>query len=162
MVIKFTEFLNEAKKDKKVLIDTLTDLLTKKPSVKLTGTTQKDIYSIAGIIQYFKDNGMSQQNANDAIYTYQNDRELKKNLKHVSIKDFKNGGSYPFYYLNISDSDVKALKDKIEKDGKEKAAPLIAKKEEMKKKIIAATKERKTAKKPSTRAKATTKSVKRK
>ena len=69
---------------------------------------------------------------------------------------------HPFYYLNISDSDIKDLKDKIEKAGKEKAAPVIAKKEEMKKKIIAATKERKTAKKPSPKAKTTTKSIKRK
>ena len=148
MILKFTDFINEARKDKKDIIDTLGKLLSEKPSVKVSDKSQKSIYSASGIIQYFKNNDMSSQNATDAIHAYQNDKELKKTFKYISIKDFKSGRSYPYYYMDLTKEEVDKIKDQLEKDSKEKAAPELAKKAEIRKKSAALAKERK-EKKPS-------------
>ena len=112
--------LNEARKDKKFLIDTLDDLLTKKVSVEMkNGLSQKDIYSTAAIIQYFKDQGLTSQNATDALNSFQNDKELKKDLKSISIRDSKLKANYPYFYKKLSDTEANKIKEKIEKSLKE-------------------------------------------
>jgi len=156
MIFKFHEFLAEARKDKKSLTDLLEDLLTKKPSVKVGDVSQKGIYSLSGIINFFKDNGMTLQNATDAIYAYQNDRGLKGKMKSVSIKDFKNKSSYPYYYMDLTEAEANKIKEEIESKNKEKAAPEIAKRQELKKKASAAAKEKK-ERKTTTRKKPTDK-----
>ena len=112
MILKFTDFINEARKSKKEITDVLGELFSKKTAVKVSDKTQKGIYSLAGIIQYFKDNGMSSQNATDALHAYQNDKELNKTLKYVSVKDFKSGKSNPYYYIDLTKEEA----DKIKSD----------------------------------------------
>ena len=89
MVLRFSDFINEARKDKETLVDTLIKLLNNKPSVKTSKVTYKDVYSMSAIIQYFKDNNMSNQNATDALHTIQNSKEYKSKLKSISIRDYK-------------------------------------------------------------------------
>lgn len=150
MILKFTEFINEARKSKKEITDALGELFSKKTAVKVSDKTQKGIYSLAGIIQYFKDNEMSSQNATDALHAYQNDKELNKTLKYVSVKDFKSGRSNPYYYIDLTKEEADKIKSDLEKDGKEKAAPELAKKAEIRKKSVDLSKEKK-EKKPTTK-----------
>jgi hypothetical protein len=143
MILKFYEFINEARKDKATLMDTLVKLLTDKPTVKTKSMDHKDIYSMSAITQYFKDNGMTNQNATDALYSIQNDRELKSKLKNISVKDFKNNVSNPYYYMDLAESKAISAKKKIEEISKKEAEPQLAKKAEVKKRVAAAAKERK-------------------
>ena len=152
MIFKFHEFLAEAKKDKKSIVDLLTDLLTKKPSVKVGDVSHKGIYPQSAIINFFKENGMTLQNATDAMYAYNNDRSFKGKMKHVQVKNFKTKSNYPYYYMDLTEAEVSKLKEEIENANKEKAAPEIAKREEVKKKAAAAAKEKK-ERKTSTRKK---------
>jgi len=167
MILKFTDFINEARKSKKEITDLLGELFSKKPAVKVSDKTQKGIYSLAGIIQYFKDNGMSSQNATDALYHFdkefaklekgelnktaddKNDKELTKTIKNVSVEDSKLGKKYPYYYVDLTKEQADKIKSELEKDSKEKAAPELAKRAEMRKKSAALSKEKK-EKKPTT------------
>jgi hypothetical protein len=152
MILKFNEFINEefineAKKDKKLLLDTLIKLLTDKPLVKTKTMNHREIYSMSAISQYFKDNDMTNQNASDALYNLQNDRELKSKLKTINVKDFKNNVSNPYYYMDLSNSKAEEVKKKIEEVSKKEAEPELAKKAEVRKRVAAAAKEKKTSKK---------------
>jgi hypothetical protein len=133
MVLKFSEFINEARKDKKTLIETIITLLKDKPTVESSKNKYKDIYSKAAIIQYFKNNGMSIQNANDALFELENNKELKSDLKIVKVKDYKNDISLPYYYMDLDKSKVDSIKKEIEEKSKEEAAPILAKRKEVKK-----------------------------
>jgi hypothetical protein len=147
MILKFYEFINEARKDKATLIDTLVKLLTDKPTVKTKSMDHKDIYSMAAIVQYFKDNEMTNQNANDAIHGLQNSRELKSKLKYVRVKDFKNNTTYPYYYMDLTDAKAESVKKKIEEKLKKEAEPELAKRAEARRKSAAAAKEKSERKK---------------
>ena len=155
MILKFTDFINEARKSKKEITDVLGELFSKKPAVKVSDKTQKGIYSLAGIIQYFKDNGMSSQNATDALYHFdkefakrekeelnkttddKNDKKLTKKIKNVSVEDSKLGKKYPYYYVDLTKEQADEIKSELEKDSKEKAAPELAKRAEIRKKSAA-------------------------
>jgi hypothetical protein len=147
MIFNFKYFcLNEARKDKKFLIDTLDDLLTKKVSVEMkNGLSQKDIYSTSAIIQYFKDQGLTSQNATDALNAFQNDKDLKKDLKSITIRDAKLKANYPYFYKKLSDAEANKIKEKIEKSSKE--MPEVKKSTEAKKSTSAKTTKRNTTKK---------------
>ena len=158
MILKFTDFINEARKSKKEITDVLGELFSKKPAVKVSDKTQKGIYSLAGIIQYFKDNGMSSQNATDALYHFdkefakrekeelnkttddKNDKKLTKKIKNVSVEDSKLGKKYPYYYVDLTKEQADEIKSELEKDSKEKAAPELAKRAEIRKKSAALSK----------------------
>ncbi len=146
MIFNFKDFcLFEARKDKKSLVDTVVKLLEDKPQVKVGETTYKDIYSTAAIKQYFKNNNLSAQNADDALYAMQSD----KNLKNIKVKDFKNNSTYPCYYMDLTSEEAEKHKEKLESDSKEKAKPELAKRAEIKKKAAQnrATRKRNTTKK---------------
>jgi Asp-tRNA(Asn)/Glu-tRNA(Gln) amidotransferase A subunit family amidase len=128
----------------------LVKLLTDKPTVKTKIMDHKDIYSMASIIQYFNDNGMSNQNATDALHTIQNSRELKSKLKHVKVKDLKNKTSNPYYYMDLTDAKAESIKNKIEEKFKKEAEPELAKRAEMRKKSAASAKEKAATRKTKT------------
>jgi hypothetical protein len=142
MILKFYEFINEARKDKATLIDTLVKLLTDKPTVKTKSMDHKDIYSMAAIVQYFKDNEMTNQNANDALHGLQNSRELKSKLKYIRVKDIKNKTTNPYYYMDLTDAKAESVKKKIEEKLKKEAEPELAKRAELKRKYSASAKEK--------------------
>jgi hypothetical protein len=147
MIFNFKDFcLFEARKDKKSLIDTVIKLLEDKPQVKVGETTYKGIYSLAAIKQYFKNNNLTAQNADDAIYSMQSD----KNLKNIKVKDSKNKTTYPCYYMDMTSEEAEKLKEKLESESIEKAKPELAKRAEIKKKAAqnrATTRKRNTTKK---------------
>jgi uncharacterized protein YlxP (DUF503 family) len=131
MIFNFKDFcLFEARKDKKSLVDTVVKLLGDKPQVKVGETTYKDVYSTAAIKQYFKNNDLSAQNADDALYSMQSD----KNLKKIQVKDFKNNSTYPCYYMDLTSEEAQKHKEKLEKDSKERAKPELEKRAEVRKK----------------------------
>ena len=139
MIFNFGEFcLFEARKDKKLLVDTVVKLLEDKPQVKVSDTTYKGIYSLAAIKQYFKNNNLTSQNADDAIYSMQSD----KNLKNVKVKDIKNKSTFPCYYMDMTQEEANKLGEKLQAELEEKAKPEIEKRAELKKKTASATKER--------------------
>jgi len=147
MIFNYKDFcLFEARKDKQLLIDTVIKLLEDKSQVKVGDTTYKGIYSLAAIKQYFKNNNLTSQNADDALYALQSE----KKLKNVKVKDFKTNSNFPCYYMDLTQEEAEKLKEKLEADSEEKAQPEIEKRAELKKKSVRAAKEkreRKTTKK---------------
>ena len=146
MVFNFKDFcLFEARKDKQLITDTVVKLLEDKPQVKVGDNVYKGIYSLAAIKQYFKNNNLTAQNADDAIYALQSD----KKLKNIKVKDFKTNSTYPCYYMDLTQDEVSKMKEKLEADSEEKAKPEIAKRDEIKKKAAQnrATRKRNTTKK---------------
>jgi len=153
MVLKYSQFINEAKKDKNALVDLLVKMLKDKPKIEMGKTfpPEKDAYTLSGIKKYFTDHGMTKDNADDALYYIANDSEfkdIKSKLKHFSAKNHHYNESYPYYYMDLTD--VSKLKDKIEAESKELAKPEVEKRETTKKKLIASAKETE-AKKPVTK-----------
>lgn len=146
MVFNFKDFcLFEARKDKQLITDTVVKLLEDKPQVKVGDNVYKGIYSLAAIKQYFKNNNLTAQNADDAIYALQSD----KKLKNIKVKDFKTNSTYPCYYMDLTQDEASKMKEKLEADSEEKAKPEIAKRDEIKKKAAQnrATRKRNTTKK---------------
>jgi hypothetical protein len=159
MVLKYSQFINEAKKDKNSMVDLLMKMLKDKPKVELSGSTEKDAYTRAGMKKYFEEHGMSKDNLDDVLYTIANDKEFKEvkaKLKDFSAKNFKYNQTVPYYYIDLSAEEIKAVKERIESGSKEAAKPEIEKREEVKKKAVAAKKEREATKKPKAPAKAKT------
>lgn len=146
MVFNFKDFcLFEARKDKQLLTSTVVKLLEDKPQVKVGDNVYKGIYSLAAIKQYFKNNNLTAQNADEAIYALQSD----KKLKNIKVKDFKTNSTYPCYYMDLTQDEASKMKEKLEADSEEKAKPEIAKRDEIKKKAAQnrATRKRNTTKK---------------
>ena len=145
MIFNYEDFcLFEARKDKQVLIDTVYKLLEDKPQVKVGDNTYNGIYSLAAIKQYFKNNNLTAQNADDAIYAMQSE----KKLKNVKAKDFKNNSTYPCYYMGLTADEADKLKIKLESESKEKAKPELEKRAELRKKTSSAAKEKRERKTP--------------
>lgn len=146
MVLKFIEFINEAKaKDKKIIIDLLFKLLEDKPKIKLDSKTypdEKDAYSLAGIKKYFKEHGLTSGDADDAFYYLEEDKESKAKVKHFVAKNFNYSQNVPYNYVGLTSTQVEKLKSKIEAESKELAKPEIEKREDNKKRLAAINKER--------------------
>jgi hypothetical protein len=81
---------------------------------------------------------LTSQNADDAIYSMQSD----KNLKNVKVKDIKNKSTFPCYYMDMTQEEANKLKEKLQAELEEKAKPEIEKRAELKKKTANAAKER--------------------
>jgi len=147
MVLKYSQFINEAKKDKNAMVDLLVKMLKDKPKIEMGKTfpSEKDAYTIAGIKKYFADHGMTKDNADDALYHIHNDKEfkdVKSKLKHFSAKNHYYNQSYPYHYMELTAEEVSKLKEKYESDSKEQAQPEIEKREASKKKSIDIEKEK--------------------
>jgi hypothetical protein len=161
MILKFGNFINEAKKNKDEIVEILTRLFKDKISVKTTNMTQKGLYSMSGIMSYFKEKGLSSQNATDALYAYQNTADLKKDLKSISVKDYKNNTSNPYYYTSITKEEAEKIKEKIELDSKESSKAEIDKRAQAKKRAADISKKTVPAKKTAAK-KTPAKSIERK
>lgn len=142
-VLKFHEFINEAKeaqaqdkvetkKDKST--ELLTKLLKSKTKIEMSDKwpTEQGIYSLAGIKRYFKDNGLTNNDADQAVNKLQGDK--KSEMKSIKVKNFYYGDNYPYFYISLSDSDAEMAKKKMEDWSKEQAKPEIQKKKELAKK----------------------------
>lgn len=160
-VLKFSDFLTEAKKhEKSVLISTLIKFLTDKPEVKFNSKTypdEKGAYSLAGIKKHFKSLGMTDAEADDAMHHAKNDKEVKKQSKieSFSIKNYSHKVDVVYYFIGLSDKEVMDIKELYKKESMNRAKPEIEKKAQLTKKKIEASKsrttERKTPAKPRAR-----------
>jgi hypothetical protein len=147
MVLKYSQFINEAKKDKNALVDLLVKMLKDRPKIEMGKTfpTEKDAYTIAGIKKYFVEHGMTKENADDALYYIANDKEfkdIKSKLKNFSAKNHHYNVSYPYHYMDLTAGEVSKLKEKIETESKELAKPELEKREATKKRLLTAAKEK--------------------
>jgi hypothetical protein len=140
-VLKFEEFIKEAKeaqdkveskKDKSV--ELLTKLLKSKTKIEMSDKwpTEQGIYSLSGVKRYFKDNGLTNNDADQAVNKLQGDK--KSGIKSVKVKNFHYGETYPYFYISLSDSEATEAKKKMEDWSKEQAKPEIEKKKELSKK----------------------------
>ena len=137
-VLKFNQFVNEAKADKNTSIDLLIKLLKEKPEIKMGNTfpDEKGAYSIAGIKKYFKENGLSTEDADDILYRLHNEKEFKAKYKTSSFnaKNYYYDGNYPYRYMDLTDEEVSKIKAKLESESKEQAKPKIQQRIDVKKK----------------------------
>lgn len=140
MVLKFVEFITEAKsKDKNALVELLLKLLQDKPLVKLTGGNfpdEKDAYSLAGVKKYFKDNGFTAQDADDAYYYLNQDKEKKSKVKTLRVKNLFYNEVYPYDYMDLTSNEVSVVKNRIENLSKESSKSEIEKRSLTKKKSL--------------------------
>jgi hypothetical protein len=147
MVLKYSQFINESKKDKNTMVDLLVKMLKDKPKIEMgkNFVTEKDAYSIAGIKKYFVDHGMTKDNADDALYQIHNDKEfkdIKSKLKRFSAKNYHYNQSYPYHYMDLTTEEASKLKEKYESQSKEDSKPEIEKREEASKKSAAVQKDK--------------------
>jgi len=140
-ILKFSEFIKEAKevqnkkdtkKDKGV--ELLKKLLKSKTLIASNENwpEEKGIYSFAGIKKYFKDNGLTNNDADQAINSLQNERGGE--LKSIRVKNYYYDESYPYLYISLSKVEAEEAKKKMENWSKEKSKPEIEKKKELAKK----------------------------
>lgn len=148
-VLKFADFIKEAKeaqeaketkKDKAV--ELLKKLLKSKTVVEMSEKwpEEKGAYSLAGIKRYFKDNGLTNNDAEQAVNKLQNEKGGE--LKSISVKNYHYGDSHPYFYITLSKEDADMAKKKMEDWSKEGAKPEIEKKKELAKKAEEAKKEK--------------------
>ena len=147
MVLKYVDFINEAKaKDKKAIVDLLFKLLEEKPKVehgsKSKYPDEKDAYTLAGVKKYFRDHGFTSQDGDDAFYYLGQDKERKAKVKFFRAKNYTYDQSVPYNYVDLSDDEVTKVKARIEKESAEMAKPEIEKRELAKKRHVAAAKEK--------------------
>lgn len=147
MVLKYSQFINEAKKDKNAMVDLLVKMLKDKPKIEMGKTfpSEKDAYTIAGIKKYFEQHGMTKDNADDALYYISNDKEfkdVKSKLKHFSVKNHYYNESYPYHYMDLTAEEISKLKEKYEEESKEQSKPEMEKREANKKKLMSIEKEK--------------------
>lgn len=138
MILKFTEFLFEAKgKNKEELINLLFKFLEQKPKVEKTGNypSEKGAYNRASVKKYFRDNGFTSEDADSALYYIENDKTKKEKLKSFSAKNYHYDQSVVYYYTDLTESEVQKIKAKLEEDSKEISKSAIEKRESVKKKV---------------------------
>jgi hypothetical protein len=159
MILKFTEFLFEARgKNKEELVNLLFKFLEQKPKVERTGNypSEKGAYCRASVKQYFRENGFTSDDADSAFYYIANDKTKKEKLKSFSAKNYHYDENVPYYYTDLTESEAQKIKAKLEEDSKEMSKGETEKREAVKKKApekkTTKTTERKTpAKKTTTR-----------
>ena len=141
-VLKFGDFIVEAKKDKSAIIDLLIKVLKEKPLIKIDSKTmpdEKDAYSLAGLKKYFRENGHTSQDVDDAFYYLHNDKEYKKkyDIGYFGVKNQKSPLNTIYHYIDISKDEANKLKEKIKEESIQKSKPEVEKKAARKKKAVA-------------------------
>lgn len=140
-VLKFGDFITEAKKDKSGIIVLLIKVLKEKPTIKLDSKNlpdEKDAYSLAGLKKYFRENGHTSQDVDDAFYYLNNNKEYKNKHKIESfgVKNQNSKLNTVYYYLDLKKEDAEKLKNKIKEESIEKSKPAMEKKAARKKAVV--------------------------
>ncbi len=156
-VQKFSDFLlNEARTNKKEVVDELLEMFKKRPNVEMKGiANERGIYSLAGMKTYLSK--YSNVIVNQAFTDIQNDKKI--DLKSIRVKVAKWDESIPYWYIGLSEDQAKKLKEEYQEEEFKKNEKDINKKAETKKAVNAssaakvearkaASVARKTAKKP--------------
>lgn len=127
-VLKFGDFIVESKKDKSVIVDLLIKVLKEKPLIKIDSKTmpdEKGAYSLAGLKKYFRENGHTSQDVDDAFYCINNDKEYKKkyDIEYFGVRSQKSTLNTIYHYIDIPKDDVNKLKEKIKEEVALKSKP---------------------------------------
>ncbi len=141
MVQKYTEFINEAKKDdaKAEIIK----MLDSKPTITMSSDkwpTEKGIYSQSAIIKFLKGKFTTDQ-VLGGLNDLNNDK--KSDLKNIKVKNYYYNETYPYYFMGLTEDEAKKAKESYEEknevtnkgaiDKKKAVTKMAAKKEEEKK-----------------------------
>lgn len=116
-IANYNDFLILEARKSKAEIETAVIEFIKKDSKVETGKgwpNEKSLYSLSTIIKALKDDFKSEQVAN-AITSC-------KEIKSINVKVPKYG-SYPYYYIGLSESDAKEIKENYEKEVEGESKP---------------------------------------
>jgi len=154
-VQKFSDFLlNEARTNKKDVVDELLDMFKKRPNVEMKGiANERGIYSLAGMKTYLSK--YSNVIVNQAFTDIQNDKKI--DLKSIRVKVAKWGESIPYWYIGLSEEQAKKLKDEYQEEEYKKNEKDINKKAEIKKAVNASSAAKVAARKAASAARKTVK-----
>lgn len=142
MIKKFDEFIFEgSRSDKEDNTNLLLKLFNEKPIVKTLSKDERGAYSLSGIKKYFRENGKTNDKADDAFYLLKRDKSSRK-IQSVNIKDYKFNETIPHFFIDLSEEEIDKIKSEYEKDGLEKNKDIIEKNKEAKKARSAAAKEK--------------------
>lgn len=146
---KYSDFLlNEAKVSKSDVVSDLLDMLKKKPSVSMDSmSTEKGIYSLSGMKKYFADKYTGTIVGN-ALGDLQNDKNV--DIKSIRVKVSVWKELVPYWYIGLTDTQVKKLKEDYEKEESNKNKKEVVKKEASKKTAVTKRAVKKAAKKITT------------
>lgn len=144
MIKKFDDFIFEAKSKKEDNTSLLLRLFNDKPTVKTSSKDEKGAYSLSGIKKFFRDNGKTNGQADDAFYQLSNEKSSK--INSISVKDYKFDENLPHFYIGLGKEEVSKIKEDYEKGGLENNKETIEKKKEAKRLQVAAAKEKKVKK----------------
>lgn len=154
-VQKFSDFLlNEARTNKKDVVDELLDMFKKKPNVEMKGiANERGIYSLAGMKAYLSK--YSSLIVNQAFTDVQNDKKI--DLKSIRVKVAKWDESIPYWYIGLTEDQAKKLKEEYQEEEYKKNEKDITKDAERRKTSKIASAAKVEAKKAASAAKKTTK-----
>lgn len=130
MIHKFDEFLFEAK-SREDNTSLLLKLFNEKPVIKLQSVSQEGAYSLAGMKRYFRDNGKTNDQCDDAFYVLNKDKSNK--IESISIRDHKYNENIPHFYIGLTKEEALKIKEDYEKDNLNKNKDLLDKRKEAKK-----------------------------
>mgnify|MGYP003403598800 FL=1 len=154
MIKKFDDFIFEAKSKKEDNTSLLLRLFNDKPTVKTSSKDEKGAYSLSGIKKFFRDNGKTNDQADDAFYQISNDKSVK--VGSISVKDYKFDENLPHFYIGLGKEEASKIKEDYEKSGLESNKETIEKKKESKRLQVAAAKEKKVKKSAKSKSKTPT------
>lgn len=124
---------NEAKKIKtEDVVSELIKIFDEKPTIKPTDEkskwpTEKDgLYSQSGIAKWMEKKGFKASQSNNAI----SDLSEEKKIKVITIKNYQYDTTYPYYYKDLTEDEVKKLKKEYEDFNKDKSEKDIVDKQE--------------------------------
>lgn len=72
---------------------------------------EKGIYSISGIKKYMRSKGYTNDMTDQALYTINKD---KRSLEFVNIYNRKYKQNFPYFFLDLTDEEVKNIKKSYE------------------------------------------------
>jgi len=110
---KFNEFLLEAKEE---VVSMLLKMLDEKPKIG----DSVGIYTISDIKKYFRENGKSNLDVDNAMHQVFKDKSLSSKVKKIHVRNHRWNENMPCYYMGLTDDEANKLKLKSEEISKEK------------------------------------------
>ena len=128
---KFSDFLlNEARTNKKDVVDELLDMFKNRPNVEMKGlANERGIYSLPGMKTYLSK--YKSLIVDQAFTDIQNDKKI--DLKLIRVKVAKWNESIPYWYIGLTEDQAKKLKEEYQEEEYKKNEKEITKKAESKK-----------------------------
>lgn len=125
-IVKFSDFiLNEARTNKKDVIDALVDMFKKKPNVEMnTLPNEKGIYSLAGMKKALSN--FNSTAVGNALGELQGDKKsgLKVVRAYISVWD----ENVPYWYMDMTEAEAGKIAKEYEKEEAAKNKHILDKK----------------------------------